>query len=103
MTNNISQTLSKTYNQREWQTVVILGLIAGSIIGYIFFSYLTVFHLVDRNKLSREIGTLTNEVTALETKKFILDSRITPSLAYEYGFRDSWSETLVSWRGYVAN
>lgn len=100
MTNNLSHTFSKTYSNREWQTVAILGLIALSIVGYIFLVNLVVFHSVGKDRLARELSDLTNEVTALETTHLALSSRVTLGLAYEQGFKDS-GEILVSWRGYA--
>lgn len=100
MTNNLSHTFSKTYSHREWQTVAILGLIALSIVGYIFLVNLVVFHSVSKDRLTHQINDLTNEVTALGTTQLALGRRITLGLAYEHGFKDS-NEILVSWRGYA--
>ena len=100
MTNNLSKTFSKTYSTREWQTVAIFGLIALSIVGYIFLVNLVVFHSVGKDKLAREISNLADEVTTLETTLMAESSRITLDLAYAKGFHDS-DAILVSWRGYA--
>ncbi len=103
--------ISKTYTQREWQTVALLGLIALTIVSYIYLVNRMVFHAVNRQTTNREITVLTDEVTNLENQTLTLGNRITMKLAYERGFLDPGTQTsyttakettglLVSWRDY---
>ncbi len=103
--------ISKTYTHREWQTVALLGLVALSIVSYIYLVNRVVFQAVGKQTASREIAVLTGEVTNLESQAFTLGNRVTMELAYERGFSDpgpqaSYTTTkeatglLVSWRGY---
>ncbi len=103
--------ISQTYQRREWQTVVLLGLIAFSVISYIFLVNRVVFHAIGKQTTSREIATLTGEVTNLESQILTLGNQVTMEFAYERGFSDPGSQAsytttketallLVSWRGY---
>lgn len=103
--------ISQTYNRREWQTVALLGLIALSIVSYIYLVNRVVFHAVGKQAASHELAVLTGEVTNLESQALTLGDQVTMKLAYERGFSDpgpqaSYTTTkeatglLVSWRGY---
>ncbi|HEY4476519.1 MAG TPA: hypothetical protein VJB69_00800 [Candidatus Paceibacterota bacterium] len=85
----MTKIISKTHHQREWQTVFLLGLIALSIVSYIFLVNRVVFHAVNKRDVSREIAILQSEVTNLEARAFTLSSNVTLDLAYALGFVDS--------------
>lgn len=82
----MTSTVSKTYDQRERQTVALLGLVALAIIGYIFFTYGIAFEIKGIGALERKIGATTREITALETRAFTLRNSITLQLAFARGF-----------------
>lgn len=107
----MTTSISKTYTQREWQTVALLGLIALAIIGYIYLINRVVFQAIGKQAGEREIIVLTGEVTNLESQALTLGNRVTMDLAYERGFLDPGAQAtyttaqettglLVSWRGY---
>ena len=108
----MAKTVSKSYNSRDWQTVVLLGLVTLSVISYIFLVYRVTFYAVGKQVARQEIVVLTDKVTILETRALILSSKMTVDLAYALGFRDSSDQTFytasretsprfVSWRNDV--
>lgn len=82
-------TTFKTKDRREWQTVILLGLVASLIIGYIFLVNRVVFHAVGKRDAGREIAVLQNEMIDLEARALTLGNRVTIELAYSLGFVDS--------------
>ncbi|MFH1170907.1 MAG: hypothetical protein V1704_05095 [Candidatus Vogelbacteria bacterium] len=87
----MTSTVSKTYDRREWQTVALLGFVAVAIIGYIFFTYGIAFEVKNIGSLEHKIGTVTKEITSLETRTFALRNSITLELALAHGFLASES------------
>ena len=88
--------ISKSYSRREWQTVILLGLIALLMIGYIFLTYRGVFQAVGKRETNREIAVRQNEVTNLEARALALDNSLTMELAYARGFQDSDDQTFYT-------
>ena|SRR3989344_3657638 len=85
----MTNTVSKTYDRREWQTVVLLGFIASAIIGYVFFTYGIAFEVKGIGMLEHKIDAIAREITILETQAITLHNNITLPTAYARGFLDA--------------
>ena len=96
---NHMQNKTHFFPHREWQTMILLGLVALLIVSYIFLVNRVIFHAAGKQVASREIAALTSEVSLLETRSLTLEDRITLDLASEYGFLET-APLLVSWRSY---
>lgn len=87
------------YRHREWQTVILFGLVLLLVAGYILIINRVVVHALSKQATAKAVTTLTGEVSRLETRVQTLENQITPELATAYGFLET-APLLVSWRSY---
>ncbi len=96
MTKAITSIYVFSHRYREKLFTLLIASIVLTAFAYVFLLQKAVINVVERQKLSQQVGTLTMKSGDLEAKYFSMKKDITSELARSKGFKDGQVTAYIS-------
>lgn len=102
MTQAIANNINNVFKYKERIFIFLLVGISLLIVAYSYFLHSAIANVVEREKIVKEIRTVSTAVGELESQYFALKSEIDMDLAHSKGFKDSEISMFISKKSLTA-